>query len=98
MVHFALDNQGKEPHEFVVVDAANRSDLPLDQDGALEEAKLPKGSLLGEVEPFPAGKTCDGTFDLAAGHYVLLCNIVETEDGKAESHLHEGMAVDFTVT
>jgi hypothetical protein len=98
MVHFALDNQGKEPHEFVVVEAAHRSDLPLDEDGALEETKLPKGSVIGEVEPFPGGKTCDGTFDLAAGHYQLLCNIVETEDGKTVSHLHEGMVVDFTVT
>jgi hypothetical protein len=33
MIHFALDNQGKEPHEFVVVEAASRDALPLDKDG-----------------------------------------------------------------
>jgi hypothetical protein len=97
-VHFALDNKGKAPHEFVVVQANSASDLPLDKDGALEEAKLPKGSVIGEVEPFPGGKTCDGTFDLSPGTYQLLCNIVETENGKAESHLHEGMIRQFTVT
>jgi hypothetical protein len=98
MIHFALDNKGKEPHEFVVVEAASRDALPLDKDGALEETKLPKGSVVGEVEPFPGGKTCDGTFDLAAGRYQLLCNIVETDNGKPESHLHEGMVVSFEVT
>jgi hypothetical protein len=98
VIHFALDNKGKEAHEFVVVEAKSASDLPLDADGALEETKMAKGSLVGEVEPFPAGKTCDGTFDLAAGTYQLLCNIVETDSGKTEAHLHEGMIKTFTVT
>jgi hypothetical protein len=97
-IHFALDNKGKEPHEFVVVEAKSATDLPLDKDGALDESKLPKGSVIGEVEPFPGGKTCDGTFDLAAGTYQLLCNIVETDNGNKESHLHEGMIRQFTVT
>ena len=97
-IHFALDNVGKEPHEFVVVEAKSAAALPLDADGGLDEPKLPAGALVGEVEPFPGGETCDGTFDLAAGTYQLLCNIVEHDNGKTESHLHEGMVTTFTVT
>jgi hypothetical protein len=97
-IHFALDNKGKEPHEFVVVKASSASELPLAKDGSLDESKLPKGAKIGEVEPFPGGKTCDGTFELKAGTYQLLCNIVETVKGKTEAHLHEGMIREFTVT
>jgi hypothetical protein len=97
-IHFAIENAGAEVHEVVVVRAGSIADLPLDGDGALDEAALEEGTLIGEVEGFPAGETCDGTFDLAAGAYVLLCNIVEEEDGTTEAHLAEGMAVPFTVT
>jgi hypothetical protein len=100
IVHFALTNTGAEPHEFVVVQGVAPADLPLDDDGALDEAALPDGALVGEVEPFPGeGATCDGTFELGAGDYTLLCNIVETEeDGAVESHLAENMVATFTVT
>lgn len=36
------------------------------------------------------------TIDLAAGRYVLICNIVEKDD-EIESHYQEGMRVSFTV-
>ncbi len=97
-VHFAIENAGAEVHEVVVVRAASIQELPLDGDGALDEAALEPGALVGEVEGFPAGETCDGTFELTAGDYVLLCNLVEEEGGTAEAHLAEGMAVTFTVT
>jgi hypothetical protein len=73
--------------------------LPLDDDGALDEAGLPDGALIGEIEPFPAGESCDGVFDLPAAEYVLVCNITEVEsDGTVESHLEQGMLTTFTVT
>ena len=37
------------------------------------------------------------TANLEAGSYVLLCNIVEEEDGETESHYAEGMHTSFTV-
>lgn len=97
-IHFAIENAGAEVHEVVVVRAATVDDLPLDADGALAEDELADGALIGEVEGFPAGETCDGTFDLAAGDYVLLCNIVEEEEGGTEAHLKEGMATTLRVT
>ncbi|MBM3674287.1 MAG: hypothetical protein FJW88_04915 [Actinobacteria bacterium] len=98
-IGFVNENIGEEPHELVVVDGVTPTDLPLDDDGALDEAALPDGALVGEVEAFPAGQTCDGVFELDPGEYTLLCNIVETEEsGEVESHLKEGMVTTFTVT
>lgn len=46
----------------------------------------------------PPGETCAGTFEMAAGEYLLLCNIVEAEpDGAVESHYEEGMVTEFEV-
>jgi hypothetical protein len=96
-IHFAIENSGAEVHELVVVRAAAVAELPLDDAGVLDEAAFAEGDFVGEVEGFPAGQTCDGTFELTAGAYVLLCAIVEDHDGETENHLAEGMAVEFTV-
>lgn len=96
-VHLAAANVGDEPHEVVVVQADSIEALPaLDGEG-VDEAQLPDGALLGEIEAFPAGETCDGVFDLTPGTYVLFCNIVEEEDGEIEDHFALGMATTLTV-
>jgi hypothetical protein len=92
------DNVGEEPHEIVVVRGDDPGALPTDEAGALDEDALSDGALLGEIEPFDAGTKCPGNFELEAGSYVLLCNIVEEEDGQTESHLAEGMVTTLTVT
>jgi hypothetical protein len=94
-VAFVGDNVGEEPHELVIVRGA-AADLPVDDDGALAEDRLLGGALVGEIEPFPAGETCDGTFELSPGEYTLVCNVVEEEEGHV--HLEEGMVTSFTVT
>ena len=96
-VTFDVRNDGEEPHELVVVRAASTSELTV-VEGRVDEDALPAGAFIGEVEAFAAGETCEGTFDLAAGTYVLFCNIAETEDGHLESHFEEGMATTFEVT
>jgi uncharacterized cupredoxin-like copper-binding protein len=97
-VTFALDNQGGETHEFVVVEAASADDLPVDDDGAFDEEAFGEDNVLGEVEDIEAGDTAELTLDLESGDYVLLCNIVEEEeDGEVESHFAEGMHTTFTV-
>lgn len=99
VVSITAENAGKEKHELVIVKGESAEVLPKDADGALDEDKLPEGALVGEIEPFAAGQVCKGAFSLATGKYVLLCNIVETEEsGKKESHLKEGMHTPFVVS
>lgn len=92
------ENTGTMTHEILVVKAASRSDLPLKEDGSLDESKLPGGAVIGEVEGIPAGTTCSAAFDLEPGSYLLLCNIVEEMDGTTEVHLKQGMIAPLTVT
>jgi hypothetical protein len=98
-VGFVVQNEGEDPHELVIVRGVAPNDLPLKKDGSLDEEKLPAGALVGEIESFPAGTSCNGVFDLTPGEYTLLCNVVEKErGGKHESHLEEGMVTTFTVS
>jgi hypothetical protein len=96
VVAFEATISGDHPHELVVVKGAPDA-MPLDADGALDEAELADGALVGEIEPFPAGETCAGAFELEAGDYTLLCNIVEDHEGEVEAHVAEGMIAPFTV-
>jgi hypothetical protein len=71
--------------------------LPTSEEGAVDEA----GSgieVIGEIEEFEPGETQSATFDLEAGSYVLICNVVEEEDGEKEAHYKLGMRTAFTVT
>jgi hypothetical protein len=97
-VGFVTQNTGEDPHELVVVRGVAPNDLPKKKDGSLDEEKLPQGALVGEIEAFPSGTSCNGVFDLTPGEYTLVCNVVEEEEGKHESHLKEGMVTTFTVT
>jgi uncharacterized cupredoxin-like copper-binding protein len=97
-VTFVVDNQGGDIHEFLVVDAASADDLPVDNDGAFDEAAFGEDQVLDEVEDIESGDTAELTLDLEAGTYLLLCNVVEEEEtGEVESHFAEGMHTTFTV-
>lgn len=98
LVHFAIENRGPAVHEFVVVRAQSVAALPRTSAGGLDEAKLAKGAIVGEVEGFPAGQTCDGTFRLAPGRYVALCTIDQVDGGRTIQHMAQGMATPFVVT
>ena len=98
-VHFAVDNAGEEPHELVIVKGV-AVDRPAHRCRRRpRRGRAPRTARsIGEVESFPAGETCDGTFELDAGDYTLICNLVEEEDGAMEAHLAEGMVTTLTVT
>jgi hypothetical protein len=99
-VNFKAENGGAENHEIVIIKTDEKAEaLPKDADGGLDEDKLPEGALIGEIEGFPSGKVCSGVFNMAAGKYVLLCNITETEpNGEKESHFKEGMHTSLVVS
>lgn len=96
---FLATNAGVEPHELVVVEAESAEELPTTDSGAFDEDAWGEDKIVGEIEEFPSGEDCSGTFHLEAGSYVLLCNIVEEEDdGTFESHYWLGMHTSFEVT
>jgi hypothetical protein len=97
-ITFDTRNTGADAHELVVVRAADPAKLPLAADGTVDEAKLPEGALIGEIEAYPAKQTCPGTFALSPGSYALFCNLLETEaDGTRENHYANGMRARFEV-
>jgi uncharacterized cupredoxin-like copper-binding protein len=98
-VTFSAENMGPvDPHELVVVrtDIA-ASDLPTREDGGFDE-DAEGVEIIGEIEEFEVGSSESATWDLDPGHYALLCNLVELEDGETEAHYQLGMWIDFEVT
>ncbi|HEX6261667.1 MAG TPA: hypothetical protein VF097_02340 [Actinomycetota bacterium] len=97
-VTFDATNEGPDdPHELVVIQTdLAPEELPTTDEGGVDEEG--EGiEVIGEIEEFPVGETESATFDLDAGDYVLICNIVEEEDGELEAHYELGMRVGFTV-
>jgi uncharacterized cupredoxin-like copper-binding protein len=95
-VTFDVTNEGPDDvHEFVVFATDLAPDaLPTNEDGTVDEEG--EGiELLGEIEDIAVGDTQSLTLDLAAGSYVLICNIYE--ETEQEAHYQEGMRVGFTV-
>lgn len=98
-INFVAENGGEEIHEVVIIRYdGDPADLPVDDQGGADESQLPRGAVIGEIEGFAAGATCSGAFDLGAGDYVLLCNIIEEESGTIEPHYGMGMYTTFAVT
>jgi uncharacterized cupredoxin-like copper-binding protein len=97
-VTFNITNNGPDdPHEFVVVRTDLAPDaLPTVEDGSVDEAG--EGVVVvDEVEEIEVGAEAELTVNLEAGSYVLLCNIVEEEEGTLESHYQQGMRTAFGV-
>ena len=109
LVRFNVSNGGPaDPHELVIF----RTDLPQaeleriaianpEERGFLPEEGVSGVTFIGEVEEFDVGQQRSGVFELSAGNYAFICNIVEPEEldeeGNPESHLLEGMYTTFTV-
>jgi uncharacterized cupredoxin-like copper-binding protein len=73
IVIFRVTNRGPDEHEFIVVRADHG--LPLRPDGiTLDEEALEK-SIVGTIEPAPAGRTNSLRLSLERGRYALVCNM-----------------------
>jgi uncharacterized cupredoxin-like copper-binding protein len=96
-VTFRVTNTGPEDvHEFVILKTdLDPGALPVDANGAVTET----GAgivVIDEIEDIPVGQTRELKVTLAAGKYVLLCNIYD--DGEKEAHYAMGMRVAFDVS
>jgi uncharacterized cupredoxin-like copper-binding protein len=91
----ATNNGPNDPHELVIIksDLAPNA-LPTAEDGSVPEDEV---DVIDEIEEFPVGETQELAVELEAGAYVLICNIVEEEDGEIESHYQLGMRRALTV-
>jgi uncharacterized cupredoxin-like copper-binding protein len=97
-VTFEVTNKGPEDtHEFVVFKTDLAPDaLPTAADGSVDEEG--EGlELVDEIEDIAVGDTPSLTVALDAGSYVLICNIVEEEEGETIAHYQQGMRTGFTV-
>lgn len=97
-ITFHVSNAGEDMHEFLVIKTDLAPDmLPTEDDGSYMEDG-PGTDLLDEIELVPSGESRNLDIDLAAGKYVLICNMVHTEeDGEIEVHYQLGMRTAFTV-
>jgi len=93
-VTFNVKNAGTEVHEMVVLKTdLGLLELPTGSDGKVDE-EAANLEAMGEVSELDAGKSGSVTLDLAAGRYLLICNVVDA-DGTA--HYGKGMVTEITV-
>ena len=87
-VTFVAKNAGTLEHELVVIRSdADLGALPLVADGSkVDEDAI---DAVGEIPELDVGSEDSETFEMAAGRYLLICNV--------EGHYTSGMVVAFTV-
>jgi uncharacterized cupredoxin-like copper-binding protein len=84
-VRFGIRNEGNMEHSFELI----KTDLPFDQLPTSGDAKAKEDGLLKQVKSLPVGKVSVVTADLAAGKYVIICNVA--------GHYQLGMRAALTV-
>ena len=84
-VRFGIKNEGTMEHSFELI----KTDLPFDQLPTTGDAKAKEDGLVKQVKSLPVGKVSVVTADLAAGKYVIICNIA--------GHYQLGMRAALTV-
>jgi uncharacterized cupredoxin-like copper-binding protein len=97
-IRFHVSNIGEDMHEFLVIKTDLAPDmLPTEANGSYQEDG-PGTELLDEIDLVPSGESRNLEIDLAAGNYVLICNMVHMEEnGEIEVHYQLGMRTAFTV-
>ena len=83
-VRFGIKNEGGMEHSFELI----RTDLPFDQ-LPTADAKAKEDGLVKQVQSLPVGKVSVVVVDLAAGKYVIICNVA--------GHYQLGMRAALTV-
>lgn len=94
----AKNISGATEHELLIIKTDLPEDgLPVKADGSYDSAAA-GAEQIDEIESFPAGTEQSKTLDLAAGNYVLICNLLtEGATGATASHYANGMHAAFTV-
>lgn len=95
-VTIVVENHGKKKHEIVVLKTnLGVGVLPM-TNGKVDE--IAAGKVIGEFDGVEPGEVKELTFPLEPGHYVLFCNLVETDSqGEPVSHYMKRMRTEFKV-
>ncbi len=83
---FSVSNDGTEDHSFRVIEPDLAPDALPTAASRVDEAQV---IIVANIQQFAAGETQEVSVDLAAGSYVLICNV--------PGHYDLGMRVAFTV-
>jgi len=83
-VRFGIKNEGNMEHSFELI----KTDLAFDQ-LPTADAKAKEDGLVKQVKSLPVGRVSTVTVDLAAGKYVIICNVA--------GHYQLGMRAALTV-
>jgi hypothetical protein len=96
-VTFEATNEGAINHELAIVRTdLQPGDLPTLGDGSVDEAQV---EVIGRIAELESAGTGSQTFTLEAGSYVLICNLVTTQEGAdPDIHYTLGMRLAFDVT
>jgi len=95
-ITFNVTNTGPDDaHEFEVIktDLALNA-IPKNDDGSANTEDLEE---VDELEELEVGSSESLAVDLERGKYVLICNLLEQEDGEIVAHFQQGMRKEFTV-
>jgi plastocyanin len=84
-VKFGIKYEGSMEHSFELI----KTDLPFDKLPTTADAKAKEDGLVKQVKSLAVGKVEVVTADLAAGNYVIICNVA--------GHYQLGMRAAFTV-
>lgn len=97
-VTFEISNSGEQIHEFVVIRTdLGAGELPVGEDGSVVEDD--EGlETIDEIDIVEPGSSETLEVELAAGSYVLICNILDVVDDEPTSHYELGMRTSFEVT
>jgi uncharacterized cupredoxin-like copper-binding protein len=97
-VTFKVKNNGTVQHEFLVIKTDLAPDaLPTEANGSYAENGAGT-QLIDELEEFEPGESQELALTLAAGKYVLICNMVFVDgEGVENAHYALGMRTAFTV-
>ena len=89
----AVTNGGSFPHEVKIIKADSFAALPKAADGSVDETQLASGAIVGTMAKIAGGASGGLSVTLAAGKYVVICNV----GTGANNHAAKGMHQDVTI-
>lgn len=94
---FQAENKGpKLKHQLIISKTTLApANLPTAANGSVDESKL---QIVGRIAAFGPQMSSSTIFTLAAGKYVLFCNLIATSGSPRGSHYKLGMRGAFTVS